>query len=77
MLPGERRIAIQSPGGDLPGRIGRAMEVVAWATGGGDRYVCWSELNEDHPVAVSHHDATPASCNIEHRISGRNSSLGL
>jgi len=27
---------------------------------------------EDHPVAVSHHDATPASGNIEHHISGRN-----
>ena len=31
-------------------------------------------LNENHAVAVSHHDATLNSGNIEHRISGRNSS---
>ena len=33
------------------------------------------ELNEDHPVAVSPHDATPASRDIEHHISGRNSGI--
>ena len=32
----------------------------------------WSELNEDHAVAVSHHDATLTSANIEHHIRGRN-----
>ena len=31
-----------------------------------------SELNEDHAVAVSHHDATLNSGNIEHHFSGRN-----
>jgi hypothetical protein len=35
----------------------------------------WPELNEDHAVAFSHHDATLTGGNIEHHISGRNQSL--
>ena len=31
----------------------------------------WLELNEDHAVAASYHDATLASVNIEHHISAR------
>ena len=35
--------------------------------------VPWSELVEDHAVAVSHHDATHTTAKIKHHVRGRNS----